>query len=277
MELWATYEHWVHDWDPFLIQWSENWGIRYYGLAYLAGFMAVFFGLRWYYRKGWSEIPPEKVGDLLTYGVVGTLFGGRLGYCLLYDWETTLRDPLSVIAFWRGGIEGMASHGGMVGIALAIWIFAYRNRFKLWPILDNLCVWVTPGLFFGRVANFINGELWGRPTDVPWGVIFPDARWIDGRMVPRHPSQLYEALLEGLLLFVLLFWLKQKSLPTGTVAGSFLAGYGVVRILGEFYREPDGGLFLFAEVTRGQFFSTFLILGGVIVLILAGKNRLSGQ
>ncbi|MEM1156825.1 MAG: prolipoprotein diacylglyceryl transferase [Verrucomicrobiota bacterium] len=276
MEILATDGYWVHDWDPFLIQWSENWGIRYYGLAYLAGFLAVFLGLRWFYAKGWSEIPPEKVGDLLTYGIIGTLAGGRLGYCLLYDWEATVQDPLSMIAFWRGGIEGMASHGGMVGIVLAIWIFARRHPWKLWPIFDNLSLWVTPGLFLGRVANFINGELWGRPTDVPWAVIFPDARWIDGQMVPRHPSQLYQALLEGLLLFIVLFWLKNKSLPAGMLAGTFLAGYGVLRMIGELYREPDLGQFLFAEVTRGQFFSVFLILAGVVVVILAKTKRLPG-
>jgi len=243
MEILATYEYWIHDWDPFLIQWSEKWGIRYYGLAYLAGFLAVFFGLRWFYQKGWSEILPEKVGDLLTYGVVGTLLGGRLGYCLLYDWEATISDPISVIAFWRGGIEGMASHGGMVGIAMAIWVFAYRNQYKLWQIYDNLCLWVTPGLFFGRVANFINGELWGRPAEVPWAVIFPDAPWVGGRMVPRHPSQLYEAVLEGLLLFGVLLYLRNKGVKTGFLAGTFLAGYGVVRIVGEIFREPDHGKF----------------------------------
>ncbi len=265
---------WVHDWDPFLIQWSEHWGIRYYGLAYLAGFLTVFFGLRWFYLKGWSEVHPDKVGDLLTYGVLGTLLGGRLGYCLLYDWQMTVQDPLSVIAFWRGGIEGMSSHGGMVGIALAIWIFAKRNEYKLWPLYDNLCLWVTPGLFFGRMANFINGELWGRPTEVPWAVIFPDAPWVGGRMVPRHPSQIYEALLEGLLLFIVLLWIRASRQPrTGVLAGTFLTGYGMVRIIGEFFREPDQQQFMFAEVTRGQFFSVFLVLAGTFILIFSKLRR----
>lgn len=274
MNILLTWAYWVHDWDPFLIQWSENWGIRYYGLAYLAGFITVFFGLRWFYDKGWSQIPKEKVGDLLTYGVIGTLLGGRLGYCLLYDWDTTMRDPIGVIAFWRGGIEGMASHGGMVGIALAVLIFAWRNNYRLWPIYDNLCLWVTPGIFFGRVANFINGELWGRPAELPWAVVFPDAPWIAGQMVPRHPSQLYEALLEGLLLFIILTGVRIRcsKLPEGLLSGLFLAGYGVVRIFGELFREPDNNLFLFAEVTRGQFYSVFMILAGMIIFLISFRK-----
>jgi len=147
----------VHDLDPFLIRFSENWGIRWYGVAYLAGFLAVFFGFRWFYKKGWSEVPEDRVGDLLTWAIIGTLVGGRLGYCLIYDFQTTLSDPLSVIAFWRGGISGMASHGGFVGVVVAIWWFAKNNGFRLWPIFDNLSLWATPGILFGRIANFING------------------------------------------------------------------------------------------------------------------------
>jgi phosphatidylglycerol:prolipoprotein diacylglycerol transferase len=272
MSSFTHFAYWIHDWDPFLIQWSENWGIRYYGVAYLLGFLAVFFGLRWFYRKGWSEIHPDKVGDLLTWAVMGTLIGGRMGYCLLYDWDATMRDPVSVIAFWRGGIEGMASHGGFCGVILALWIFAKRNGYRLWPIYDNLSIWATPGFFFGRCANFINGELWGRPTEVPWAVIFPDAPLVGGRMVARHPSQLYEALLEGLLLFVILLFLRSKKPPVGVISGVFLSGYGCVRIIGEFFREPDHQQFLFAEVTRGQFFSVFLVLTGVVILGGARKK-----
>jgi phosphatidylglycerol:prolipoprotein diacylglycerol transferase len=264
----------VHDLDPFLIRFSENWGIRWYGIAYLAGFLAVFFGFRWFRKKGWSEVPEERVGDLLTWAIIGTLVGGRLGYCLLYDFQATITDPLRVIAFWRGGISGMASHGGFVGVVLAVGWFARKNGFQILPIFDHLSIWATPGIFFGRIANFINGELWGRPTEVSWGVIFPDAPSIAGRLVARHPSQLYEAFGEGLLLFVVLFWLRLRNPVPGVIAGVFLVGYGIIRIIGECFREPDAHIgFLFGGVTQGQMLSFFLIGAGAV--ILSGRKRCS--
>ncbi|MGF1677639.1 MAG: prolipoprotein diacylglyceryl transferase [Candidatus Methylacidiphilales bacterium] len=269
--------YYIHDLSPFLIRFSGDWGIRYYGLAYLVSFWILFWGMGWFFQRGWSEVPLEKRGDLLTWAVVGTLLGGRLGYCLFYDWDTTWRDPLSVIAFWRGGISGMASHGGFVGVVLAIGWFARRHRYAIWKLYDAVAIWATPGFFLGRLANFINGELWGRPATIPWAVIFPDSPLVDGRLVPRHPSQLYQALLEGLLLFVLLMWMRWRNPRPGLISAVMLAGYGVARIVGECFREPDAHIgYLWGGLTQGQVLSFFLIFGGGVVWWISEKADARG-
>ncbi|MEM6821468.1 MAG: prolipoprotein diacylglyceryl transferase [Verrucomicrobiota bacterium] len=268
--------HYVHTPNPFLFQWSENWGIRYYGLAYLLGFLAVYFGMTWFYKRQWSSVKPDHVGDLLTWCIVGTLVGGRLAYCFLYDFQATIHDPISIIAFWRGGISGMASHGGFAGVIVAAAWYAHRNGYSLWPVYDNLSIWATPGLFLGRIANFINGELWGRPTDVSWGVIFnvSDVPWIRGENVPRHPSQLYEAFGEGLFLFLVLLFLKWKGVKTGMISGVFLSGYGLMRILCEQFREPDSHIGYYpGGFTQGQLLSTLPILAGGVIWVMAYRGK----
>jgi len=264
----------VHQLDPFLIRFGGDWGIRYYGLAYLAGFLIVFFGLRWASRKGWTELPVDRVGDFLTWVIVGTLAGGRLGYCLLYDFQTTLADPVSVIAFWRGGISGMASHGAFVGVVLAIGLFCQKHGFRMIDLLDQLSLWAPPGIFLGRIANFVNGELWGRPTNGNWGVLFPDAPLVAGRQAPRHPSQLYEAVLEGAVLFLVCFFLMRRGVKPGVVSGVFLVLYGIVRIFAECFREPDAHIgYYFGWVTQGQILSLFLIAAGMLFLIFFQPSK----
>ena len=257
--LFFVFAYYVHDLSPFLIEFGKGWGIRYYGLAYVAGFLAWYYGLRWFRQKGWSSLNDSQISELLLYTVLGVLLGGRLGYCLLYDGAETLRNPLSVIAFWHGGLQGMASHGGIAGALAGFLLWARKDRGDGWAVADNAAVLAPVGIFLGRIANFINGELWGRPAQVPWAVIFPQS----GTGTPRHPSQIYEALGEGLVLGLAMLWLRSKNpRPSGKVAGTFFVFYGMIRILMEFFREPDFGDPLWAGLSRGQWFSVGLVFVG---------------
>jgi phosphatidylglycerol:prolipoprotein diacylglycerol transferase len=255
----------VHDFSPYVF----GTPLRWYGVAYVAGFLAFYWGMVRFYRWQWSPLTPSQVSDLMMWVVVGVLAGGRLGYCLVYDWPQTVADPLGVIAFWRGGISGMSSHGGMVGAVLAILFYCRKHGISFWTTADHAAVWTPIGLGLGRVANFINGELWGRPSTVPWAWIFPES----GSMVPRHPSQLYQALGEGVILFALLFMLRWRGWTGGRVAVVFLVGYGVVRFVVEFFREPDRQIgFLALGWSMGQWLSLGLVLvGGVLWMILSKK------
>ena len=254
--------YYTHDLSPFLIQFGSGWGIRYYGLAYVLGFLAWYHGLKWFRSKGWSSLNDAQISELLFYTVLGVLIGGRLGYCLLYDWSETLRNPVSIIAFWNGGIRGMASHGGIVGALLGFLFWARKNRVDGWAVADNAAVLAPVGIFLGRIANFINGELWGRASQVPWAVIFPDS----GTRDPRHPSQIYEAVGEGLVLGLAMLGLRSRDpKPSGQVTGAFFVVYGMIRIGLECFREPDAGDPLWAGLSRGQWFSVALMLAGAAV------------
>ena len=259
----------IHDLNPFLIEFGKGWGIRYYGMAYVVGFLAWYHGLRWFRAKGWSTLPDNQVSELLCYTVLGVLIGGRLGYCLLYDWAETIRNPVSVVAFWNGGLRGMASHGGIAGALAGFLLWARKARVDGWGVADNAAVLAPIGIFLGRIANFINGELWGRPSQVPWGVIFPDS----GSEMPRHPSQLYEAVGEGMVLGLAMYWLRSKNpRPTGKVTGAFFIIYGFIRIFLEYFRAPDMGDPLVAGLSRGQWFSVGLMLVGARIWFLRGKG-----
>ena len=261
--------YYIHDLNPFLIEFGSGWGIRYYGLAYVAGFLAWFYGLAWFRRKGWSVLNDNQIAELLFYTVLGVLIGGRLGYCLLYDLNETLRNPISVVAFWNGGLRGMASHGGIVGALIGFLLWARKNKVDGWAVADNAAVLAPVGIFLGRIANFINGELWGRPTEVPWAVIFPES----GTQIPRHPSQLYEAMGEGLLLGLAMFYFRAKHpRPSGQVTGAFFLFYGIIRTALEFFREPDLGDPLLAGLSRGQWFSMGLCFVGVGIWFLRSKG-----
>jgi len=250
---------WVHNLSPFLIRFNENFGIRYYGLAYLAGFVASGWLLRVYYRAGRSSLDSNAIFDLMTAVITGVIVGGRLGYFLLYQPELLFHDPLVLFRVWEGG---MASHGGMLGVLMAVWWFTRKRPIGLLPVLDLVISTAPIGLFFGRVANFWNGELWGVPSRVPWAVIFPAS---PPPLMPRHPSQLYEALLEGLLLFVFIQWRFWKSpgarTQPGRLTGEFLIAYALARSLGEVFREPDAGLIL--GLSRGTFYSFLFIAAGL--------------
>lgn len=253
--------YYTHNLSPFLIQLGSGWGIRYYGMAYVAGFLAWFYGLRWFRRLGWSKLNDDQISELLFYTVLGVLVGGRLGYCLLYDWAETIRNPVSIIAFWNGGIRGMASHGGIAGALLGFLFWAHKNRADGWAVADNAAVLAPVGIFLGRIANFINGELWGRTSQVPWAVIFPEAGGL-----PRHPSQLYEAFGEGLFLGLTMFWMRSRKLePSGQVTGSFFVVYAGIRFVLEYFREPDAGDPLLLGMSRGQIFSIGLAITGFVI------------
>lgn len=260
--------YWVHDLSPFLIQFTDTIGIRYYGLAYMLGFLTAAWLLRRYARAGRSPLGVEKITDLVVWLVFGVLVGGRLGYFLLYQPETLFSDPRALFKLWEGG---MASHGGFVGAGVAIWGFARTQKIPFLTLCDLIASCAAAGLMFGRIANFINGELWGKITDVPWAVIFPHSAGPATpllQIAPRHPSQLYQAALEGALLLALIQWRFWRSpvvrTQPGRLTGEFWLAYAAMRMLGEIFREPDAGLIL--GLSRGTFYSFFLIVGGLIFI-----------
>ncbi|CAM3117214.1 prolipoprotein diacylglyceryl transferase [Rariglobus hedericola] len=264
--------YWVHNLSPFVIQFSDTFGIRYYGLAYLLGFVGGAGLLHVYAKAGRSRLPSVQISDFIIAIVVGVMVGGRLGSFLLYEgWRTLGEDPFAIFRVWEGG---MASHGGFIGVALAMAWFA-RNRKLPFLHLSDLIVSVAPlGLMLGRIANFINGELWGKVTNVAWAVIFPSSA-PEGAPValipPRHPSQLYEAALEGALLLAFVQWRFWRTdvvrRQPGRLAGEFLIAYAVVRMFGELFREPDEGIALIMGLSRGTFYSIFLIGVGLVLIL----------
>lgn len=260
--------YWVHNLSPFLGPHWGNLGIRYYGLGYVLGFLTAAWLLARYARAGRSQLPAAKIGDLMVALVVGVMLGGRLGSFFLYHPEQLISDPLSFFRVWEGG---MASHGGFIGVALALAWFARSAKLSFRHLGDLITSVAPPGLFFVRVANFINGELWGRPTRVPWAVIFPnsaDPGTPVRLMLPRHPSQLYEAALEGLLLLAYMQWRFWRSdvvrTHPGRLSGEFLIAYAVVRAIGETFREPDASLIL--GLSRGTFYSIFVVAAGLVLI-----------
>lgn len=239
--------------------------VRWYGLMYLIGFaLAMWLANRQAEKpnSGWTK---EQVSDLLFYGMLGVILGGRIGYVLFYQFSYFIENPLYLFRIDQGG---MSFHGGTLGVITAIAIFAWTRKKSLFEVGDFVVPLVPLGLLAGRIGNFINGELWGRVTDVPWAFIFPT-----GGPEPRHPSQLYEAFLEGLVLFLILQWFIKKPRPAGSVAGVFLLGYGTFRFIVEYFREPDAHLGLFAGViSMGQILSLPMVIGGLGLLIWAYKK-----
>lgn len=271
-------QHWVHNWDPFIFQFPDGFfieGIRWYGFAYVLGFLSAIILLKIYFYKGRSPLNAEKQTDLITAIILGTLIGGRLGYMLLYDFENFIQNPLSVIEVWHGG---MASHGGFVGVFLAICWFSKKNKIDFWQVSDIVVTLAPLGLFFGRIANFINAELIGKASQVPWAIIFPIKNHL-GEVIsytpPCHPSQLYQALLEGLALFLytqMRFWLSDnKSRIKGLIVAEFLISYAILRMIAEAFREPDASLIW--GLSRGSFYSLFLIVVGAAIFVLRLKTK----
>ncbi len=242
--------------------------VRWYGLAYLAGF--VLGGLvAWRIIKRWElDFTADELTNIITGIALGVIVGARLGYCLFYGDGYYLENPLKILALSEGG---MSFHGGLVGAIIGGSIVCRYQGISIATMCDIGVIVAPIGIFFGRCANFINGELWGKPTDLPWGVMFET-----GGNVYRHPSQLYEALLEGVVLFVVLFLLSRRrpARPQGTFLGIFLLGYGVFRFLIEFVRVPDAQLgYLFGTVTMGQLLSLPLVVAGIVVLVVASRRR----
>jgi phosphatidylglycerol:prolipoprotein diacylglycerol transferase len=254
--------------DPVIVH-IGNFGIRWYAVAYMVALVIGWRTMRRQVSKPPHAMTPEQVDDFLTWATLGVVLGGRLGYVLFYKPLYYLQDPLEILAIHNGG---MSFHGGALGVILAIALFVRYRRLNFFAVGDAVCSVVPIGLFFGRIANFINGELFGRPAppDLPWAMVFPA-----GGPLPRHPSQLYEAGLEGLLLFTVLqiLWRNDSlRLRRGFVSGAFLAGYGLARIVGEFFRQPDPFLgFLWGGATMGQLLSIPLVLVGAGLMMAAKR------
>lgn len=296
--------YFVDNFDPFIFRLSDNVGPRWYGFAYVLAFVSAYFVVRLLSRRGDCDLPPQHVSDFITWtALFGVLLGGRIGYVLFYKPEM-LREPLSILRVWEGG---MASHGGMIGILALSFYYARKHNLSWTNLGDALVVAAPIGLFFGRCANFVNGELYGRVTNVSWAMLFPKelfenpderdraltaAQKIDPSLLnpdaiiqaarhnaqingvlqrvltPRHPSQLYEAFFEGIVLFAILWFARtQTRQPNGVLTGLFFICYALFRIICENFREPDAPLV--GSFTRGQFFSFFLIAIGIVFMVIA--------
>ena len=298
--------YYIHDLSPFLLRFSGNFGLRWYGLAYVAAFLLGILIVRRLSRLGYCDIPVGEVSDFIIGGALfGVLIGGRLGYMLFYDLPNFVQNPL---IFFRVMDGGMSAHGGILGVTIYTLWYSYRHKVSWRNIGDNLVVAAPIGLCLGRLANFINGELYGRVSNVPWAIQFPkelyeappetvqlvlgeataiNPEWITvedviekvrhspalrevlaGALSPRHPSQLYEAVLEGVLLFALLWILRTRfRLRNGVLTGAFFVGYAILRMVAELFREPDAPLT--GPFTRGQFLSVFLVAIGLGFFISA--------
>jgi phosphatidylglycerol---prolipoprotein diacylglyceryl transferase len=240
--------------------------LRWYGLMYMVSFILGYFVLKRYAKNRKLGLSTDDLYDLLFFLIVGVMVGGRIGYVLFYDLGNYLRDPIAIFKIWQGG---MSFHGGLIGVTLATIYITRKKGWNFWEISDLVCAGVPIGLGLGRLGNFINGELFGRTTNVAWGMVFPE-----GGTLPRHPSQLYEALLEGLVLFLIMRWLYRKNLYPGTVLWGLIGFYGLFRFLVEFVREPDVQIgFDLGPFTRGQLLSfPMLVLGLTMMIIYARRN-----
>ncbi|HSA82354.1 MAG TPA: prolipoprotein diacylglyceryl transferase [Geminicoccaceae bacterium] len=244
--------------DPVLIQ-IGPFAIRWYALAYIFGLVIGWQYLRRLVRRSGWRLTPLQIDDLLLYVTLGVVLGGRLGYILFYRPDFYLTDPLEILKVWQGG---MSFHGGLLGVVAASILFARRRRLAILEVGDAIACAAPIGLLLGRLANFINGELWGRPSDAPWAMVFPG-----GGPQSRHPSQLYEAGLEGLLLLLVMIWLALRPRAPGSegrLTGAFLIGYGIARSIAELFREPDAHLgFLLGGLTMGQLLSLPMVVIGI--------------
>jgi len=246
--------------------------VHWYGLAYLAG-----LAFAWWLAVRRSRVPGaavrrDQVDDLIFFGALSVVLGGRIGYALFYGGDKLAEDPTWLLRVWQGG---MSFHGGMLGVMLAMYLFARRRRIAIGALLDFVAPLVPMGLAFGRLGNFIGQELWGRPTDVPWAMIFPR----DPLQLARHPSQLYQFALEGVLLGIIVIWFSSRPRPTWAVSGVFSLGYGCLRFTVEFFREPDQhiGFEALGWLTRGQLLCLPMIALGIFLLVFAYRDRAKGR
>ena len=272
--------YYIHNINPILFEIGGPLAVRWYGLSYLLGFIASIFLLRHWSKRGEFEVPEKEVSNFVVLlAFFGVFLGGRLGYVLLYAFDTLLHDPLYAFRVWEGG---MASHGGFIGVILFMLWYARKHKHSFWNLTDNMAATTSLGFAFGRLANYVNGELWGRVTAVKWAVVFPqevgyrygqyDLPTIEnmveaGQLMPRHPSQLYQAFTEGFLVFGIMMLLRRTAWGkrSGALSASYLILYALARIAMEFFREPDSTIY-FGWLTKGQLYSTLMILGAVAIL-----------
>lgn len=234
--------------------------VRWYGLMYLIGFITSYLIVKREIKRRGLRVEKDFLENLYFYLILGLLLGARFGYVIFYNLSYYINHPLEVFAIWQGG---MSFHGGLIGVIVAAFIFTKTKRFDFFTLTDMLVVTAPVGLGLGRIGNFINGELYGRVTDVPWAMVFPE-----GGPLPRHPSQLYEAALEGLLLFLILWFLRDKFNRTGIISSLFLILYGIFRFFVEFFREPDPQIgYIFGFLTMGQILCIFMILCGTSLFL----------
>ncbi len=296
--------YYLHSFSPFLIEFRNGIGLRWYGLAYVAAFLLGYWLYRWLAERGYTDLPAEKVGDFITWATVfGVMLGGRLGYILFYDFRTMVEHPAQMLRVWEGG---MSSHGGILGLVLFTFYWSRRYKVSWTSIGDSLVVVAPIGLFLVRIANFINGELYGRAASVAWAVQFPTeladrndlaaragadgfasaadivaqartdpalAEHLRTILTPRHPSQIYEALLEGVVLFTALWLLRTRArVPRGMLTGAFFILYAVLRIVGEMFREPDPSWHV-GPISAGQFLSLFMFAIGAAFIAWGMRTR----
>ncbi|NOQ16377.1 MAG: prolipoprotein diacylglyceryl transferase [Methyloprofundus sp.] len=241
--------------------------VHWYGLMYLIGIAGAWYLLTKRVTKTNSPVKPEALEDLIFYAAMGVILGGRVGYVIFYNFSNFIADPIMLFKVWEGG---MSFHGGLIGVFFAMWLSAKKNQCTIFALTDFITPVVPVGLLAGRIGNFINAELWGRTTDVYWSFVFPGAG-----SLPRHPSQLYEAALEGLLLFLILWFYSSKPRPYMAVTGMFSLFYGIFRFVVEFYRVPDAHLGYLAMdwLTMGQILSTPMLLLGLVLIAIAYKSK----
>ena len=258
------------DIDPVAISiWKLD--IHWYGLMYLFGFAAA-WGLSIYRAKTRDAvIKPEQADDLIFYGAIGVVVGARIGYVIFYKFSDWMSDPTLIFRIWEGG---MSFHGGLIGTALGLYMYSRHINRHFLEVVDFVAPFAPIGIFFGRMGNFIGSELWGRTTDVSWAMVFPG----DDTQLPRHPSQLYEGFLEGIVLFIILFWFSRKPRPRGAVIGLFVMLYGVFRFSVEFFRQPDAHIMfdLFGWMTRGQILCIPMFIVGAGLIVWAYRRKKAG-
>ena len=278
-------EYAVHNLNPIVLELFGPFAIRWYGLSYLLGFIALYLFFKKWSKNGFFCLKEDEIGNFIAFfAFFGIFLGGRIGYTLLYNWTEFTSNTLSIFAIWKGG---MSSHGGFLGAILCLLYYAKKHNLNFWNLADATATASALGIVFGRIANFINGELWGKVTTVPWALYFPQELGLRygeytpeelepliqaGLLQPRHPSQLYQALCEGLLVFLILLLLKKTSWgkQAGALSAAYLFLYAIARIAIECFREPDSTLY-WEIITKGQLYSVLLMIGA---LIIASRQKL---
>ena len=274
--------------DPILLSIGPL-AIRWYALSYIVGFVLFIWLGRRRIAEGNTVFTKEMLDDFLTWGVIGVILGGRLGYVLFYKFSDYLAHPLDILKVWEGG---MSFHGGFLGVLVAMWLFGRKHHIGFWKVADFVAPLVPLGLASGRIGNFINGELWGRITspEAPWAMLFPQARGEDLQLaagnpqyaqwfaqygaLPRHASQLYEVLLEGIVLFVVLWWFTSRPRARGQASAVFLIGYGIARFVCEYFRSPDEGIFGHSYlISMGQWLSLPMVFAGIAMMAWALRSK----